>query len=95
MAETTPPATTAAQLAGRDRSVGQRIQHLLHAHPSLSPALILLATFVVFSLMNSKFATAQTMSLLVQQAAVVAILAVGTPIVLVARGIVELVTRLM
>ncbi len=87
MAETTPPATTAAQLAGRDRSVGQRIQHLLHAHPSLSPALILLATFVVFSLMNSKFATAQTMSLLVQQTAVVAILAVGQTLIILTAGI--------
>ena len=79
--------TAAETLAARRRTPSQRIQHLLHAHPSISPALILLATAVVFSVLNDRFAQPGTISLLVQQTAVVAALAVGQTLIILTAGI--------
>ncbi|MGB5936274.1 MAG: hypothetical protein WBG76_10445, partial [Ornithinimicrobium sp.] len=71
-APTTP--STAASLGGRRQSPIQRLQHLLHAHPALSPALILVLTFIVFSMLNGRFASAASLSLMIQQTAVIACL---------------------
>jgi fructose transport system permease protein len=86
--ETRPPGGAAAvELARRRDSPIQRIQHLLHSHPALSPALILLITVTVFSVVNPRFASPGALSLLVQQTAVVAALAVGQTIIILTAGI--------
>jgi fructose transport system permease protein len=77
----------ARELAERGRRPAQRIQHLLHAHPAISPALILVVTFVVFSTLNPRFAEPGTVSLMVQQTAVVAALAVGQTLIILTAGI--------
>jgi fructose transport system permease protein len=67
--------------------VSQRIQHLLHQHPALSPAIILLLTVVCFTALNSRFSNPAALSLLVQQTAVVAALAVGQTLIILTAGI--------
>jgi len=77
----------AAELSRRRHSPAQRVQHLLHSHPSLSPALILVLTVVVFTVVNPKFANPNALSLLVQQTAIVAALAIGQTLVILTAGI--------
>ena len=62
----------AAEFARRRQSPVQRLQHLLHGYPWLSPLVLLIVTFIVFSILNPRFAQPNAISLLVQQTAVVA-----------------------
>jgi fructose transport system permease protein len=85
---TTTAAPNAAQTPPRRRqSPVQRVQHLLHSHPAISPALILVVSAVVFSALNSNFGTARNISLIAQQTAVIAALAVGQTVVILTAGI--------
>jgi len=81
------PANAAEQFAQRRQSPVQRIQHVLHAHPSISPFLVLVASFVFFSVWKSHFASPSSISLVIQQVAVVAALAVGQTLVILTAGI--------
>ena len=84
----TGPASNAAEaLAQRSHTPAQRVQHLLHSHPAISPAVLLLLTVVIFSLINPNFAQPNSLSLLVQQTAVVAGLAVGQTLIILTAGI--------
>lgn len=83
---TTPPAGAAAELARR-RTPAERAQHLLHDHPAISPAVILLVTCVVFTGLNDRFAAPAALSLLIQQTAIVAALAIGQTLVILTAGI--------
>ena len=65
----------------------QRVQHLLHGHPWLSPLFLLVVTFVIFSILNPRFASASAQSLLLQQVAVVACLAIGQTLIILTAGI--------
>ena len=87
MSNSTNPVLIVKDLSSRRRSPGQRVQHVLHGYPALSPALILVLAMIVFSLVNPNFMSAQTMSLLLQQTAVVAILAVGQTLIILTAGI--------
>lgn len=82
-----PPATAAQRFADRRHSPLQRAQHLLHAHPAISPLLVLLASVAVFSWLNPRFAAPNTLSLLVQQVAVIGALAVGQTLIILTAGI--------
>ena len=77
----------AAEFARRRQSPVQRIQHLLHGHPWLSPLFLLVVTFVMFSVLNPRFASPNAQSLLLQQVAVVACLAIGQTLVILTAGI--------
>ncbi|HYN68344.1 MAG TPA: ABC transporter permease [Ornithinibacter sp.] len=77
----------AAEFARRRQSPVQKIQHLLHGHPWLSPLFLLVLTFVVFSILNPRFASPNAQSLLLQQVAVVACLAIGQTLVILTAGI--------
>ncbi len=77
----------AAEFARRRQSPVQRIQHLLHGHPWLSPLFLLVLTFIVFSILNPRFASPNAQSLLFQQVAVVACLAIGQTLVILTAGI--------
>jgi fructose transport system permease protein len=77
----------AQDLARRRRGPVQGIQHLLHGHPAISPAIILVLTAVVFSALNPAFARPVPLSLLVQQTAVIAALAIGQTLIVLTAGI--------
>ena len=77
----------AAEFARRRQSPVQKIQHLLHGHPWLSPLFLLVLTFVIFSILNPRFASPNAQSLLFQQVAVVACLAIAQTLVILTAGI--------
>lgn len=81
------PATAAEQFAARQHSPLQRVQHVLHSHPTISPALVLIISFIVFSILNPRFAQPSSLSLVFQQVAVVGALAVGQTLVILTAGI--------
>ena len=82
-----PPHNAAEALAARSQTPAQRIQHLLHSNPAISPALILVLTVIVFGLLNERFLNPNTLSLMVQQTAIVAGLAVGQTLIILTAGI--------
>ncbi|MGN9777159.1 ABC transporter permease [Micromonospora sp. H33] len=87
MTTTNPPTTAAQQFALRRHSPLQRVQHLLHAHPAISPFLVLVIAFVVFSVLNPRFASPNSLSLVLQQVAVIGALAVGQTLIILTAGI--------
>jgi len=84
---TQAPSSAAEELARRSRTPAQRVQHLLHSHPSISPALILIVTAIVFTLLNENFAKPNTISLLFQQTAIIGALAIGQTLIILTAGI--------
>jgi ribose/xylose/arabinose/galactoside ABC-type transport system permease subunit len=82
-----PPSTATEQFALRRRSPVERVQHLLHSHPAISPFLVLVVSFIVFSAINPRFSSANSLSLVVQQVAVIGALAVGQTLVILTAGI--------
>jgi fructose transport system permease protein len=85
--DTTAPATAAEQFALRRQSPIQRLQHVLHAHPSISPLLVLIVSFVIFTILNPRFAAPGTIGIILQQTAVIAALAIGQTLVILTAGI--------
>ena len=82
------PANTAAeQFAKRRRSPAQRVQHVLHAYPAISPLLVLVVSFLVFTYLNPNFGSLRTQSLILQQVAVVGALAIGQTLIILTAGI--------
>jgi fructose transport system permease protein len=81
------PATAAEQFAMRRQSPIQRIQHLLHSHPALSPLMVLIVAFIVFTIINPRFANPGTISIVLQQTAVIAALAIGQTLIILTAGI--------
>ena len=69
------------------RTPAQRVQTLLHNYPWLSPAVVLVISVIVFSMLNSRFATPNNLSLITQQVAVVGALAVGQTLIILTAGI--------
>lgn len=83
----TSPSVTAGAVLDRGPTVPQRVQRVLHAHSWLSPAVVLLASYVTFALLNERFAQPGAQSLLVQQTAVIAALAIGQTLIILTAGI--------
>jgi fructose transport system permease protein len=65
----------------------QRIHHVLHQYPALSPAVVLVLSCIVFGILNPRFYLPANLSLIVQQVAVVGALAVGQTIIIMTAGI--------
>ena len=86
-ADAEAPTTAAETFAARRRSPLQRVQHLLHSHPAISPFLVLVASWLVFAQVSPNFATPGTFSLVLQQTAVIAALAVGQTLIILTAGI--------
>jgi fructose transport system permease protein len=84
---TTSTSDPASVAEVRKRGIVERVQLSLHAHPALSPTLVLIVTITAFGLADSRFSSGLTMSLLVQQAAVIALLGVGQTIIILTAGI--------
>ena len=85
--DTHAPASAAEQFALRRQSPVQRIQHLLHSHPALSPLMVLVVAFIVFTIINPRFAQPATMSIIIQQTAIIAALAIGQTLIILTAGI--------
>jgi ribose/xylose/arabinose/galactoside ABC-type transport system permease subunit len=65
----------------------ERVQHVLHRSPALSPLIVLIGACVVFTLLNSRFLRPENLSLVLQQVAVVGALGVGQTIIIITAGI--------
>src|ERR1700743_3175340 len=66
---------------------GARLQHTLHRHPAIGPASVLVASVIAFSIANPRFLNSTNLSLLVQQVAVLATLAIGQTMIILTAGI--------
>ncbi len=76
-----------AEFATR-KSVVQRLQHLLHQTPSMVPLIVLLSAIVVFGLiLGTKFFSAFTLTLILQQVAIVGIVGAAQTLVILTAGI--------
>jgi fructose transport system permease protein len=68
-------------------SLGLRLQHLLHANPTLGPLAVLLIAVVAFSVLNQRFFSAANLSLVLAQVTVIAVLALGQTLIILTAGI--------
>ncbi|SEQ69792.1 ABC transporter permease [Microlunatus flavus] len=84
---TSAPASAAEQFALRRQSPAQRIQHVLHAQPALSPLAVLIIAIIVFAIINPRFLQPQALSILLQQVAIIAALAIGQTLIILTAGI--------
>ena len=80
------PADPAEQFLDR-RTPMQRVHHVLHSYPALSPALVLIVACLVFGAINGRFLKPENLSLIFQQVAVVGALAVGQTLIILTAGI--------
>jgi len=65
----------------------QRIHHVLHRYPAISPAVVLVLAGLVLGAFNNRFFLPANLSLVVQQVAVVGGLAVGQTLIILTAGI--------
>jgi fructose transport system permease protein len=84
--QATNPASV-EDLLSRRRSPAERLQHLLHDNPALSPLIVLVAAIIVFGAISPEFLRPQALSLLVQQMAVVGALAAGQTLIILTAGV--------
>lgn len=83
----TNASSASAAFGQRTRGPLQHLQHLLHRFPWLSPLVLLAITTVAFAALNPRFISASTQSLLLQQVAVIACLAIGQTLIILTAGI--------
>ncbi len=65
----------------------QRVHHLLHRYPAVSPAVVLVLAALVLGAFNNRFFRPENLSLVIQQVAVVGGLAVGQTLIILTAGI--------
>jgi fructose transport system permease protein len=71
-----------------DRSPLRRIQHFLHSTPAAIPAIVLIVSVIVFGVLKGeRFFTAGTLTLILQQIAVVGILGAAQTLIILTAGI--------
>lgn len=88
-ASSSPP-TGSVDLAEQflDRTTfASRVRGILHSHPAISPAVVLVISVVVFGLLNERFLRPENLSLITQQVAVVGTLAIAQTLVILTAGI--------
>jgi fructose transport system permease protein len=71
----------------REVSPLQRVHHLLHRYPAISPAVVLVLAGLVLGAVNTRFFLPANLSLVIQQVAVVGGLAVGQTLIILTAGI--------
>jgi fructose transport system permease protein len=62
-------------------------QAALHAHPALGPLAVLVLSAVIFDLINSRFFNPANLSIMLQQVAVIGLLALGQTVIILTAGI--------
>ncbi|WP_075291048.1 ABC transporter permease [Pararhizobium arenae] len=71
-----------------DRSTLRRVQHFLHSTPAAVPAIVLVLSIIVFGVLKGeRFFSANTLTLILQQIAVVGILGAAQTLVILTAGI--------
>jgi fructose transport system permease protein len=71
----------------RPESLGLRIQHVLHARPTLGPLAVLVLAIIAFALLSGRFLSAANLSLVLAQVTVIAVLALGQTLIILTAGI--------
>ena len=85
-----PVPATAPDLAEEflDRSTPlSRIRNVLHRHPAISPAVVLVIAVIVFGSLNDRFLQPSNLSLITQQVAVVGTLGLAQTLIILTAGI--------
>lgn len=72
---------------GAARGPIQRVRLLLHDHPTLGPAAVLLVMYTFFALASGRFLSGGNLSLIIQQAMIVGTLGIGQTIIILTAGI--------
>jgi fructose transport system permease protein len=71
-----------------DRSLGKRVQNVLHVHPTAVPALVLIASLVLFGVsVGERFFQPFNFSLVLQQVTIIGIVGVAQTLVILTAGI--------
>ena len=83
----TPPTREVGESLATSESPLQRLQHLLHAQPTIGPAAVLVVMIAVFSSMSPRFLLPSNLSLIVQQVMTVGTLAIGQTIIILTAGV--------
>src|SRR3954468_3797792 len=78
--------SAAAEFARRQQSPLPSIQPVLHGYPWVRRLFILVVAFIAFTLLNSRFASASSLGLLLQQTAVIAVLAIRQTVTVLHAG---------
>jgi len=86
-ASTLETPSSAEELLHRPHTIGQRIHHILHRQPALSPAIVLVLACIAFGLLSNRFFRPENLSLVAQQVAVVGSLAVGQTLIILTAGV--------
>ena len=81
------PRTAGEEFAKRRRSPAQQIQHYIHRHPWVSPLVALALSVTVFAILAPTFRTPHNLSLVLQQASVLATVSAGQALVVLSGGI--------
>jgi len=80
--------TRVADFSARGRTPLQHLQHFLHANPTMVPVIVLLCGIGVFgALIGGRFFNAFTMTLILQQVAIVGIVGVAQTLIILTAGI--------
>ncbi|WP_392543995.1 ABC transporter permease [Oryzobacter telluris] len=77
----------AAEFARRRQAPLQRLQHVLHGRPWLSPLLLLVLTYAIFGAVDSRVTATNAIAVNLQQTAVIACLAIGQTLIILTAGI--------
>ncbi|WP_424532742.1 ABC transporter permease [Sphaerisporangium viridialbum] len=71
----------------RSRTPLERLQHLLHRHPTISPLAVLAVAVLLAGCANDRFLQPSNLSLVLQQVAIIGALAVGQTLIVLTAGI--------
>jgi fructose transport system permease protein len=78
----------AASLLTTNRGPLARVQHLMHRHPTVSPAAVLVLSCIVFTLLgDGKFQGMLNIGTILNQTAVLAVLAIGQTLIILTAGV--------
>ena len=81
-------ASAVASFEAHDRTLLQRAQHFLHGNPAAIPLLVLVLSILAFGIIvGSRFFSAFTMTLILQQVAIVGIVGAAQTLVILTAGI--------
>ncbi len=82
------PVDDATGLLSQSRTPLDQLQHALHKYPVLSPALVLIVSGLVFTMLgDGRFHQPSTIGIMLQQTAVLATLAIGQTLIILTAGI--------
>ncbi len=80
--------TSVAAFEGHDKTLLDRVQHFLHANPTMVPVIVLLLSIAVFGFVaGGRFFSAFNLSLIMQQVSIIGILAAAQSLVILTAGI--------